>query len=103
MEKNTFATSAYIGVPSKKAFAYLADLQTLGEWTLGSRMCEKVDENTWVGTASGYQNPLYYHIQTYRDLHRQESLAALERLGVRCIEASRKQANPGVGVFPHVD
>ncbi len=63
MEKNTFATSAYISVSTDAAYQYLADLKNLGEWTLGSRMREQVDENTWVGTASGYQQPLYYHIR----------------------------------------
>ena len=26
-------------------------------------MVEQVDENTWLGTASGYQRGLYYHVR----------------------------------------
>jgi hypothetical protein len=63
MEKNTFATSAYIGVSARSAYEYLIDMSNLDEWTLSSRMKEKVDENTWLGTASGYQAPLYYHLR----------------------------------------
>jgi hypothetical protein len=68
MEKNTFATSAYIGVDTHTAFQYLADPKNLGEWTLSSKMREQVDSNTWIGTASGYQHPLYYHVHTYTGL-----------------------------------
>jgi len=63
MEKNTFATSAYIAAPPEAAHQYLCSLQNLGEWTLGSRMIEQVDEDTWIGTASGYQRTLYYHVR----------------------------------------
>ena len=63
MESNTFATSTFIAVPEADAFAYLRDLRNLDEWTLYSRMLEQVDENTWRGTAAGYQHDLYYHVR----------------------------------------
>ena len=63
MEKNTFATSAYIATSPESAFSYLCRLKNLDEWTLNSRMLEQVDENTWIGTASGYQKNLYYHVR----------------------------------------
>ena len=63
MEKNTFATSAYIAAPHQRVVDYLEDLRNLDEWTLFSRMQRQVDESTWVGTASGYQQPLYYHVK----------------------------------------
>jgi hypothetical protein len=63
MERNTFATSAYIAAPYAQVVDYLADLRNLGEWTLFSRMQHQVDEATWIGTASGYQRPLYYHVR----------------------------------------
>ena len=63
MESNTFATSTFIAVPEADAFAYIRDLRNLDEWTLYSRMLEQVDENTWRGTASGYQHDLYYHVR----------------------------------------
>ncbi|GJD16792.1 hypothetical protein RIVM261_017480 [Rivularia sp. IAM M-261] len=63
MEKNTFATSAYIATSPDTAFDYLCSLKNLDEWTLYSRMTEQVDENTWMGTASGYHKPLYYHVK----------------------------------------
>ena len=63
MEKNTFATSVYIAAPPETTHRYLCSLENLGEWTLGSRMVEQVDEDTWIGTASGYQRTLYYHVR----------------------------------------
>jgi hypothetical protein len=63
MESNTFATSAFIAVPPETAVSYLSRLKNLDEWTLGSRMVEEVDDSTWIGTASGYQRNLYYHIR----------------------------------------
>jgi len=63
MESNTFATSTFIATAEKDAFAYLRDLRNLDEWTLYSRMIEQMDENTWRGTASGYQHDLYYHVR----------------------------------------
>ncbi|MFL6415204.1 MAG: scytonemin biosynthesis cyclase/decarboxylase ScyC [Bryobacteraceae bacterium] len=63
MEANTFATSAFIAVPLQTAFEYLCRLQNLDEWTLGSRMKEQIDDDTWIGTASGYQRRLYYHVR----------------------------------------
>jgi hypothetical protein len=62
-EENTFATSAYIATSPETAFDYLCHLENLNEWTLFSRMKEQVDENTWLGTASGYQRNLYYHVR----------------------------------------
>ena len=61
METNTFATSIYINAPEKAVLSYLRDLRNLDEWTLYSRMIEQMDENTWRGTASGYQHDLFYH------------------------------------------
>jgi len=63
MDRNTFVTSAYIGAPPDQVFAYLCDLENLNEWTLNSRMRQKVAPNTWLGTASGYQRDLYYHLR----------------------------------------
>lgn len=63
MESNTFATSAFIAAPLATVHAFLCDLKNLGEWTLGSRMVEQVDDSTWIGTASGYQRHLYYHVR----------------------------------------
>lgn len=63
MERNTFATSAYIATAPEVAFEYLCELKNLDDWTLFSRMVEQVDENTWIGTASGYQHNLYYHVR----------------------------------------
>jgi uncharacterized membrane protein len=63
MESNTFATSAYIAAPLATVHAYLCHLKNLDEWTLGSRMVEQVDDSTWIGTASGYQRTLYYHVR----------------------------------------
>ena len=63
MEENTFATSAYIATSPETAFEYLCSLENLDDWTLYSRMIEQIDEDTWLGTASGYQNNLYYHVK----------------------------------------
>lgn len=63
MEENTFATSAYIATSVETTFDYLYSLENLNDWTLYSRMIEQIDENTWLGTASGYQNNLYYHVR----------------------------------------
>lgn len=63
MEKNTFATSAYIATSPETAFDYLCSIKNLDEWTLYSRMTEQIDEDTWMGTASGYHKPLYYHVK----------------------------------------
>ena len=61
MERNTYATSAYIETSKEAADAYLRDLRNLDEWTLYSNMVEQIDDNTWRGTASGYHHDLYYH------------------------------------------
>jgi hypothetical protein len=63
MERSTFATSAYIATSPATAFDYLYDLRNLDEWTLFSRMIKQIDPQTWLGTASGYQNDLYYHVR----------------------------------------
>lgn len=63
MESNTFSTSAFIATDERTAYNYLGDLKNLDEWTLGSRMREQVDADTWIGTASGYQRTLYYHVR----------------------------------------
>jgi len=63
MERNTFATSAFIASTPETVFNYLCSLENLDEWTLFSRMIEKVDDDTWLGTASGYHKNLYYHVK----------------------------------------
>ena len=67
MEKNTFATSVYVETPADKAFRYLRKLENLNEWTLGSRMVERIDDDTWMGTASGYQSALCYHVRSLNE------------------------------------
>ena len=64
MEANTFAITIYARTPPERAFAYLRRLQNLDEWTLGSRMVSRIDDDTWMGTASGYQAALCYHVRT---------------------------------------
>src|SRR4051812_37455211 len=63
MEANTFATTVYARTSADRAFAYLSHLPHLDEWTLGSRMIERIDDATWMGTASGYQEALCYHVR----------------------------------------
>lgn len=63
MEKNTFATSAYIAAPYQRIVAYLADPRKRDEWTLFNRMQRQIDESTWVATPSGYQRSLYCHVK----------------------------------------
>ncbi|MGF1479810.1 MAG: scytonemin biosynthesis cyclase/decarboxylase ScyC [Cyanophyceae cyanobacterium] len=65
MEENTFATSAYIASSPETAFDYIYALENLDDWTLYSRMIEQIDDNTWLGTASGYQHNLYYHVKKF--------------------------------------
>lgn len=67
LEKNTYTTSLYIDAPLAAVRAYLTDGMSLNEYTLFSRMHQKVDDTTWLGTASGYQSGLYYHVK-YRDI-----------------------------------
>ena len=67
MEKNTYTTSIYIDAPTADVTAYLRNGNSLSEYTLFSRMREQIDETTWLGTASGYQAGLYYHVH-HRDL-----------------------------------
>jgi cytochrome P450 len=64
MENNTFTTTVYAQTPATRAFDYLRRLQNLDEWTLGSRMVTRIDEDTFMGTASGYQTMLCYHVRT---------------------------------------
>lgn len=64
MENNTFATTIYARTPAPRAFEYLRRLQNLDEWTLGSRMITRIDDDTYMGTASGYQTMLCYHVRT---------------------------------------
>lgn len=66
LEDNTYATSIYIDAPISEVAAFVKDGPSLGEWTLGSRMQDQVDETTWLGTASGYQKALYYHARHRR-------------------------------------
>ena len=63
MESNTFATTVYAQTPAARAFDYLRRLQNLDEWTLGSRMLTRIDDDTFMGTASGYQTALCYHVR----------------------------------------
>ena len=63
MEHNTYATSTYIAAPIADVAAYLKIGTSLNEYTLFSRMREQVDDTTWLGTASGYQAGLYYHVR----------------------------------------
>jgi cytochrome P450 len=64
MENNTFTTSVYAHTSATRAFEYLRRLQNLDEWTLGSRMLTRIDDDTFMGTASGYQTMLCYHVRT---------------------------------------
>src|SRR5467141_3422863 len=64
MEANTFTTTVYAQTPAPRAFEYLRRLQNLDEWTLGSRMRTRIDDDTFMGTASGYQTMLCYHVRT---------------------------------------
>lgn len=64
MESNTFATTIYARTPALRAFEYLRRLQNLDEWTLGSRMVTPIDDDTAMGTASGYHSMLCYHVRT---------------------------------------
>lgn len=64
METNTYTTSIYIDSPLADVHAYLTDGASLSEYTLYSRMKERIDAQTWLGTASGYQSGLYYHVRS---------------------------------------
>ena len=63
METNTFATTVYARTHAERAYAYLRHLPNLDEWTLGSRMLKRIDDDTYMGTASGYQTMLCYHVR----------------------------------------
>jgi pulcherriminic acid synthase len=64
MENNTFTTTIYAQTSAARSFDYLRRLQNLDEWTLGSRMVTRIDDDTFMGTASGYQTMLCYHVRT---------------------------------------
>lgn len=82
MENNTFATTVYAQTPATRAFEYLRRLQNLDEWTLGSRMVTRIDDDTFMGTASGYQTMLCYHVRTLEhpcpERSRRARVAAIE-------------------------
>lgn len=78
MEKNTFATSVYVETPADEAFRYLRKLENLNEWTLGSRMVERIDDDTWMGTASGYQSALCYHVRPLIEAKDPTDISAIE-------------------------
>jgi len=80
MEANTFATTVYARTPAATAFAYLRHLPNLDEWTLGSRMRTRIDDDTYMGTASGYQTMLCYHVHA---LEHAEFLAIEWQCGYR--------------------
>lgn len=63
MESNTFATTVYARTSAARAFSYLRHLPNLDEWTLGSRMVTRIDDDTFMGSASGYQTMLCYHVR----------------------------------------
>ena len=94
MEANTFATTVYAATSAEKAFAYLRHLPHLDEWTLGSRMVTRIDDDTWMGTASGYQTMLCYHV---RPLEHPSFLAIEWQCGYRYREYFKQYP---VFVFP---
>jgi hypothetical protein len=63
VERNTYATSIFIASPLATVRDYVSRGDSLSEYTRFSRMREQVDDTTWLGTASGYQNGLYYHVR----------------------------------------
>lgn len=95
MEENTYATSIYIDAPVAAVASYLAEGASLTEYTLYSRMQEQVDESTWLGTASGYQTPLYYH-------SRRHTVGAIEIVEWHCgAEYGKYHHVYPMLVFPH--
>ncbi|HEX5684502.1 MAG TPA: cytochrome P450 [Ideonella sp.] len=94
MEANTFTTTVYAATGDNKAFAYLRHLPHLNEWTLGSRMVTRIDDDTWMGTASGYQTMLCYHV---RPLEHPNFLAIEWQCGYRYREYFKQYP---VFVFP---
>ena len=94
MDTNTFATTVYAATSADKAFAYLRHLPHLDEWTLGSRMVTRIDDDTWMGTASGYQTMLCYHV---RSLEHPSFLAIEWQCGYRWREYFKQYP---VFVFP---
>jgi hypothetical protein len=63
VERNTYATSTFIASPVTAVRDYLSLGESLSEYTLFSRMRQRIDDHTWLGTASGYQSGLYYHVR----------------------------------------
>jgi cytochrome P450 len=64
MESNTYATTVYVDAPADEVFRFLRQITNLDKWTLGSRMLERIDDDTYMGSASGYQGLLCYHVRT---------------------------------------
>lgn len=87
MEKNTCVISSYIDAPPADVAAFLGDGMNLNRYTLFSRMHRQIDEQTWFGSASGYQNGLYYHV-------RRRELAGLHVVEWHC--------GADYGVYHHV-
>src|SRR5436190_7315270 len=94
METNIFATTIYAQTPAARAFEYLRRLQNLDEWTLGSRMLTRIDDDTFMGSASGYQTMLCYHV---RPLEHPSFLAIEWQCGYRYREYFKQYP---VFVFP---
>ena len=67
LETNTVAVSAFIGAKESDVVEFLQHLPNLDSWTLFSRMLEQRDPHTWLGTASCYQDRLYYHVKPIVD------------------------------------
>lgn len=61
MEQNSFSVSLYVDATPLDVYEYIGSGMSLNEWTLFSKMIDQVDDDTWLGTASGYQRTLYYH------------------------------------------
>ena len=109
MENNTFTTTVYAQTPAARAFEYLRRLQNLDEWTLGSRMLTRIDDDTFMGTASGYQTMLCYHVRTlehprfaaiewqcgyrYREYFKQYPCSCFRR-SMRSARRRRRQLHP---------
>jgi cytochrome P450 len=94
MEANTYATTVYARTSAASAFAYLRHLPNLDHWTLGSRMRTRIDDDTYMGTASGYQTMLCYHV---RALDHPDFLAIEWQCGYRWREYFKQYP---VFVFP---
>ena len=93
METNTFATTFYAHTRAEHAYAYLRHLPNLDEWTLGSRMLTRIDDDTFMGTASGYQTMLCYHVRPLEN-----PKFPRDRVAMRLPLSRVLQAVPGVRV-----